>query len=257
MIEYFGRVLLDGRPHFATCVRDKVGLLTGSFLAETLPPVATWCPLDQVKILPPVMPRVVLAVGRNYRAHAAEFGNEVPAEPLFFLKQPGTVVADGDPVYLPSGMGRIDFEGELVVVIGRPAFRLSGPEEAQAAIFGYTIGNDITARELQKQDGQWTRAKGFETFGPIGPWIAQGLESQKLRLRTTVNQVVHQDGNTGDMIFSPADLVYRASQFMAFKPGDLLFTGTPEGVGPVKPQDLVQISIDGIGTLSNLMIGED
>lgn len=257
MIEYFGRVLFEGRSYFATRVADRVGLLTGSFLAETLPSVDTWCPRDQVKILPPVMPRVILAVGRNYRAHAAEFGNEVPSQPLFFLKQPGTVVADGDPVYLPSGIGRIDFEGELVVVMGRPAYRLSSPKEAQAAIFGYTIGNDVTARELQKTDGQWTRAKGFETFGPIGPWIVQGIESQNLHLTTSLNQVVHQDGNTGDMIFSPADLVYRASQFMAFKPGDLLFTGTPEGVGPVKPQDLVQITIDGIGTLSNLMKGED
>ena len=256
-MEYFGRVLFDGRPHFATRLGDKVGLLHGSFLAVTVPSVERWCPLDQVKVLPPVMPRVILAVGRNYRAHAAEFGNDVPVEPLFFLKQPGTVVADGDPVYLPSGMGRIDFEGELVVVIGRPAFRLSSPAEAEAAIFGYTIGNDVTARELQKKDGQWTRAKGFETFGPIGPWIARGIDSQNLHLTTTVNRMVHQDGNTGDMIFDPADLVYRASQFMAFQPGDLLFTGTPEGVGPVKPQDLVQVTIDGIGTLSNLMIGED
>lgn len=257
MTTYFGRVLFEGNARFAVKIDRLVGLLEQSFLTHPQFAVVEWHSLDEVRVLPPVTPRVVLAVGRNYRAHAAELGNEVPTEPLFFLKQPGTVIADGDSVLIPDNMGRIDFEGELVAVIGRRVFGLKNHQEAMDAIFGYTIGNDITARALQKRDGQWVRAKGFDTFGPIGPWIAQGLDSHNLRLVTTVNHTIHQDGNTQDMIFSVEDLVFRASQFMTLEPGDVIFTGTPEGVGPVQEGDVVQITIEGVGTLSNSIKNRD
>lgn len=249
--------MVDGQIFYARWESGKVGLLRDNFLTKPDAPVAEWRALEDVKLLPPVTPRTVLAVGRNYRAHAAELGNEVPSEPLFFLKQVGAVVADGEPVRIPRNMGRIDFEGELVLVIGTSCRQLSTMAEAAQCIWGYTIGNDVTARDLQKKDGQWVRAKGYDTFAPLGPWVVSGLDVEDLRLVTTVNQEVRQDGTTLHMIFSPADLVLRASQFMTLEPGDVIYTGTPEGIGPISEGDLVQITIDGIGTLSNLIKTRD
>lgn len=249
--------MVDGQIFYARWESGKVGLLRDNFLTKPDAPVAEWRALEDVKLLPPVTPRTVLAVGRNYRAHAAELGNEVPSEPLFFLKQVGALVGDGDPVRIPRNMGRIDFEGELVLVIGTSCRQLSTMAEAAQCIWGYTIGNDVTARDLQKKDGQWVRAKGYDTFAPLGPWVVSGLDVEDLRLVTTVNQEVRQDGTTLHMIFSPADLVLRASQFMTLEPGDVIYTGTPEGIGPISEGDLVQITIDGIGTLSNLIKTRD
>ncbi len=257
MTKHFGRVMVEGQIHFVRWENGQVGLLRDNFLTNPDAPVTTWRALEEVKILPPVEPRTVLAVGRNYQAHAAELGNAVPSEPLFFLKQVGSVVGDGAPVRIPVDMGRIDFEGELVLVIGKSCSQLTTIEEAAQCIWGYTIGNDVTARDLQKKDGQWVRAKGYDTFAPLGPWVVSGLDVEDLRLVTTINHAVRQDGTTRHMIFKPADLVLRASQFMTLEPGDVIYTGTPEGIGPIKDGDLVQITIDGIGTLSNLIKTRD
>ncbi len=243
--------MVDGQIHYARWEHGQVGLIGGDFLKNPDAPVTARWALEDVKLLAPVTPRTVLAVGRNYRAHAAELGNDVPSEPLFFLKQTGAIIGDGEPVRIPLNMGRMDFEGELVLVIGKSCSQLTTLDEAASCIWGYTIGNDITARDLQKKDGQWVRAKGYDTFAPMGPWAVSGLDVEDVRLVTTVNQRVRQDGTTRHMIFQPADLVLRASQFMTLEPGDVIFTGTPDGVGPISVGDLVQVTIDGIGTLSN------
>lgn len=257
MTKHFGRVLVDGQIHYARWENGQVGLLADNFLDNPDAPVTAWWSLEDVTLMPPVAPRTVLAVGRNYAAHAQELGNPVPSEPLFFLKQSGSVVGDGEPVRIPTDMGRMDFEGELVLIMGKKASQLKSLEEAAGTIWGYTIGNDVTARDLQKRDGQWVRAKGYDTFAPMGPWAVTGLDVEDLRLVTTVNQEVRQDGTTLHMIFKPADLVWRASQFMTLEPGDVIYTGTPEGIGPISVGDLVQITIDGIGTLSNLIKTRD
>jgi len=207
-------------------------------------------PLAEARLLAPVLPSKVVCVGRNYVEHAAELGNEVPAEPLLFLKPSTAVIGPEDPIRKPAICERLDHEGELAVVVGGLVRGVS-EDEAQDAILGYTCGNDVTARDLQSRDGQWTRAKGFDTFCPLGPWIETDLEAIGLDIECRVNDQVRQRGNTKDLTFTPASLVSYVSRIMTLLPGDVIMTGTPAGVGPMEPGDRVEVEIGGIGILAN------
>jgi 2-keto-4-pentenoate hydratase/2-oxohepta-3-ene-1,7-dioic acid hydratase in catechol pathway len=209
-------------------------------------------PLDQAVLLPPVEPSKIICVGRNYREHAAELGNEVPAEPLLFLKPSSSLLPPGGTILRPKVSGRTDYEGELGVVIARRCYRLRDDEDVRPYILGYTCVNDFTARDLQNKDGQWTRAKGFDSFCPVGPLVVEGLDPWSgVQVETRVNGEVRQSGNTRDFIF-PLDAILRyISQVMTLNPGDLIATGTPKGVGPVIAGDEIEVSIEGIGQLSN------
>jgi 2-keto-4-pentenoate hydratase/2-oxohepta-3-ene-1,7-dioic acid hydratase in catechol pathway len=211
--------------------------------------------LADVRLLAPVIPRSkVVAIGRNYAAHAAELGNDVPEEPLMFLKPNTSVIGPGDQIFYPPQSERVDYEGELAVVIGRIC-RDVPPEQATDVIFGYTIANDVTARDLQKKDVQFTRAKGFDSFCPLGPWIEDDLDPQAfvdgVRVQTYLNGDLVQDGSTKDLIFDIPTLVAHITSVMTLLPGDVILTGTPEGVGPMQPGDEVEVSIEGLGALTN------
>jgi 2-keto-4-pentenoate hydratase/2-oxohepta-3-ene-1,7-dioic acid hydratase in catechol pathway len=198
----------------------------------------------------PPPPSKIVAVGRNYREHAAELGNLVPEEPLLFLKAPSSLVLDGGEIVLPPESSRVDYEGELALVIGRRV--KSWPQEKWLeALAGVCCANDVTARDLQKKDGQFARAKSFDTFCPVGPAIVAGLDASDLAIETRVNGVVKQSSRTSSMEFSPAFLVAYVSRMMTLLPGDLILTGTPAGVGPLAPGDVVEVEIEGIGVLSN------
>jgi 2-keto-4-pentenoate hydratase/2-oxohepta-3-ene-1,7-dioic acid hydratase in catechol pathway len=208
-------------------------------------------PLADVRLLSPVLPRSkVIGIGRNYAAHAAEMGSDVPTEPLMFMKPNTSVVGPGDPVFYPRQSSEVHYEGELAVVIGRIC-RDVPAEKAADVIWGYTVGNDVTARDLQRSDVQFTRAKGFDSFCPLGPWVETELDVSDLRVRTFLNGDLKQDGTTKDMIFDVPALVAHVSAVMTLLPGDVILTGTPEGVGPMQVGDEVEISISGIGNLTN------
>ena len=208
--------------------------------------------LKTVRLLPPSAPTKIVCVGRNYPEHARELGNEPPAEPLIFLKPPSSLNAHGAPVIYPEIAERVDFEGELGVVIGRRTRRIRAADYLRH-VAGYTIVNDITARDLQKKDGQWTRAKGCDTFCPVGPWLVlkEEVDFDALRIVTRVNGEVRQDAAVSQMIFSVGAILEFVSQFMTLEPGDLIATGTPPGVGPVNPGDRVEVEISGLGILEN------
>jgi 2-keto-4-pentenoate hydratase/2-oxohepta-3-ene-1,7-dioic acid hydratase in catechol pathway len=208
-----------------------------------------------LRLLAPVVPTKIIGIGRNYRAHAAELNNEVPKQPLMFLKPPSSLSDPGAPVLLPPESQRVDYEGELAVVIGKRCRRIA-PSEALSAVFGYSIACDVTARDLQKSDAQWTRGKGFDTFCPLGPYVVSGLDASNLELELLVNEQRRQHGRTSDMIFDLASLVSYASAVMTLEPGDLILTGTPEGVGPLVDGDRVQIRIEGLGELAFAVTGE-
>jgi len=213
--------------------------------------------LADVRLLAPVLPRSkVVGIGRNYAAHAAELGNEVPEEPLMFLKPNTSVVGPGDPVFYPPQTQDLHYEGELAVVIGRIC-RDVPREQATDVIHGYTVGNDVTARDLQRKDGQFTRAKGFDSFCPLGPWVETELDVSDLRLQTFLNGEVKQDGRTSDLIFDVPTLVAYVTSVMTLLPGDVILTGTPEGVGPMNAGDEVEVSIQGIGSLTNKVVPRD
>jgi len=212
-------------------------------------PTGQVVPLEKTELLAPVEPFKILCVGRNYAAHAKELGNEVPAEPLLFLKPKTSLVGHGGVVVLPRESSRVEHEAELGVVIGKTA-RNVPRERAMEHVFGYTCVCDVTARDLQRKDGQWTRAKGFDTFCPTGPWIETSLDPAALRVRCLVNDAVRQDGTTAQMVFDVAALVAYASGIMTLEPGDLLVTGTPEGVGPLVAGDRLVVEIEGIGSLA-------
>jgi 2-keto-4-pentenoate hydratase/2-oxohepta-3-ene-1,7-dioic acid hydratase in catechol pathway len=209
-------------------------------------------PLSRVRLLPAVSPSKIVCVGRNYAEHARELGNEVPQEPLIFLKPPSSLNAHGAPVFYPTLSQRVDFEGELGVVIGRRAVRIHAAD-SRKYIAGYTIVNDVTARDLQKKDGQWTRGKGFDTFCPVGPWWVpkEEVDFDSLRVITRVNGEVRQEAPVTEMLFSVGAVLEFISQCMTLEPGDLVATGTPPGVGPVQPGDSVQVEIPGLGILEN------
>ena len=208
-------------------------------------------PLAEAKLLAPVIPRSkVVAVGKNYHDHAAEMGGEAPAEPLLFLKPNTSVIGPGDAIVLPPQSERVEFEGELAVVIGRVARRVS-EADAASVVFGYTIANDVTARDLQRSDGQWTRAKGFDTFCPLGPVIDTELDLERGTIETSVNGERRQEGRLADMVHSIPAIVAYASNVFTLLPGDVILTGTPAGVGPIVAGDTVEVSVSGLGTLAN------
>ena len=228
---------------------DEIQVLKGTFFEDPLP-TGESIPLDDVRLLAPVLPSKLVCVGKNYAAHAAEFGMQVPEEPLLFLKPSTAVIGPNDPIELLPISRRIDYEGELAVVIGRLA-RGVRAEEAFQVILGYTCANDVTLRDLQKADDQWARAKGFDGSAPIGPWIETDLDPNEATVLTRLNGEVRQQGSTADLVFGVATLIEYITTFMTLLPGDLLLTGTPEGVGPLAEGDVVEIEVEGVGTLRN------
>jgi 2-keto-4-pentenoate hydratase/2-oxohepta-3-ene-1,7-dioic acid hydratase in catechol pathway len=213
--------------------------------------------LDEVRLLAPVQPSKIVCIGRNYREHAAELGHDVPLEPLIFLKPPSSLLAPGQTIIRPKIAERVDHEGELGVVIGKQCRHLGLDEDVKRYIRGYSCVNDVTARDLQNKDGQWTRAKGFDSFCPVGPIVTDQIDPwEGTALETRVNGEVRQQGNTRDFIF-PLDVVIRhISQVMTLLPGDLIATGTPKGVGPLHAGDVVEVTVQGIGTLRNPVADE-
>lgn len=228
---------------------DIIRVLRGTFFEDPVP-TGEEVPLDDVRLLAPVLPSKLVCVGRNYAAHAAEFGMEVPEEPLLFLKPSTSVIGPGDPIRLLPISRRVDHEGELAVVIGRIA-RNVRTEDAAKHVLGYTCANDVTLRDLQRTDDQWARAKGFDGSCPLGPWIETDLDPTDVRVETRVNGEIRQAGRTSDMVFGVATLIEYVTSFMTLLPGDAILTGTPEGVGRLAPGDVVEVEVDGVGTLSN------
>ncbi|QDZ39453.1 fumarylacetoacetate hydrolase family protein [Euhalothece natronophila Z-M001] len=212
---------------------------------------------ETYQLLSPCAPTKVIAVGKNYQQHATEMGGEVPQEPLIFLKPPTAVTAHQKPIYYPPVSQRVDYEGELALVIGERTHQCP-PEQARSRIWGYTIANDVTARDLQKKDGQWTRAKGFDSFCPLGPWIVRDLNTAA-KLQTFVNEETEprQAAFLNEMVFSVEMLLSYISEIMTLAPGDVILTGTPQGIGPMQISDRVRIEIEGIGSLENHLINSD
>lgn len=209
--------------------------------------------LSSVRLLAPCTPTKIVCVGRNYLAHAREMGNDLPAAPLLFFKPPSAVLDPGSDIVYPKQSSRVDYEGELGVVIGRRCRNVTR-REAPDVIRGYTVFNDVTARDLQATDGQWARAKGFDTFAPFGPCIANELDPARLRVRTLLNGSVRQDAPTDSMIFDVPTLVEYISAVFTLEPGDVIATGTPSGIGPMQPGDEVRVEIEGIGALVNTVV---
>jgi 2-keto-4-pentenoate hydratase/2-oxohepta-3-ene-1,7-dioic acid hydratase in catechol pathway len=261
------RFLLDDQPHYGK-VEDRAGepcivdltsapeedlafrILHGrsTSISFTFEPTS----LSEAKLLPPVTPSKIVCVGRNYCDHAKELGNEVPAEPLLFFKPPSSLLAPGGVIRMPAVSARVDFEGELALVVGRRATKLAPNADWRSYVRGYTLANDVTARDLQKKDGQWTRAKGFDTFCPVGPIVSDELDpAAGLTIETRVNGELRQHGSTLDFIFSIPELLAYITAAITLEPGDLILTGTPSGVGPLQAGDSVEVSIPGLGVLSN------
>jgi 2-keto-4-pentenoate hydratase/2-oxohepta-3-ene-1,7-dioic acid hydratase in catechol pathway len=213
--------------------------------------------MSDVRLLAPVIPRSkVIGIGKNYAAHAAEMGGDVPSEPLMFLKPNTSVAGPSDPVFYPRQSSEVHYEGELAVVIGRIC-RDVPPDRVGDVVYGYTVGNDVTARDLQRSDVQFTRAKGFDSFCPLGPWIETELDTSDLRVTTHLNGDLMQDGSTKDMVFDVPALVAYVSSVMTLLPGDVILTGTPEGVGPMNVGDEVEVTVSGIGSLTNKVVARD
>lgn len=210
--------------------------------------------ISETLLLPPVSPSKIVAVGRNYKDHAIEMGRPLPAEPLIFLKPPSAVIGTNDIIVYPGMSKRVDYEGELAVVIKKRASQLEDDADVFEYILGYSCFNDVTARDLQDKDGQWTRGKSFDTFASIGPCIATNLDPSRLRLKTFLNGKLRQSGNTKNFIFPIPVLIRFISQVMTLLPGDIITTGTPAGIGPMHPGDRVDVQIEGIGTLSNTVM---
>jgi 2-keto-4-pentenoate hydratase/2-oxohepta-3-ene-1,7-dioic acid hydratase in catechol pathway len=242
--------------------RYRKRILTGILKEEFLFPIAgsvfgdfkigsSPIPIGEVRVLPPVLPTKIIGIGRNYRAHAEELGNPLPEEPLIFLKPPTAVIGHLDRIVHPAMAGRVDYEGEVAVVIKKKARGLDDDAPVSDHILGYACFNDVTARDLQKKDVQFTRAKSFDTFAALGPCVVTGLDPAALRLKTFLNGKLVQSGNTADLIFSIPALVRFLSRVMTLNPGDVIATGTPAGVGPMTPGDRVDVQIEGIGVLSN------
>lgn len=234
---------------------EKIAEVTGDPLYTKIELTGATHLVDEVRLLAPVIPRSkVIGIGRNYADHAAEMGTDVPAEPLMFLIPNTAVVGPGDPVVIPPQTTEVSYEGELAVVIGRMCKDVE-PDDVGKVVYGYTCANDVTARDLQRTDGQWARAKGFDTFCPLGPWIETDLDPGDLSLVTRRDGEVVQDGTTADMVHQVAALVSYASRAFTLLPGDVILTGTPAGVGPVVAGQRVEVEIEGIGTLSNPFVG--
>jgi 2-keto-4-pentenoate hydratase/2-oxohepta-3-ene-1,7-dioic acid hydratase in catechol pathway len=236
---------------------ESVAVVAGDPLYRPVQFTGERLPLGDVRLLAPVIPRSkIVGVGRNYADHAAEFGQVVPEEPLLFLKPNTAVIGPGDAIVLPRQSHEVHFEGELAVVIGKLC-RDVPTERALDVIFAYTVGNDVTARDLQRTDDQWARAKGFDTFCPLGPWLETEPDPADLTLRTVVNGEVKQDVRTSKLIFDIPTLVAYISAAFTLLPGDVILTGTPAGVGPIVAGDRVEVTVEGIGTLDNRVVSRD
>lgn len=216
-------------------------------------PTETLVPFDRARLLAPVFPTKIVGVGRNYAEHAAEFGGSVPEEPVIFLKPATAVIGPGAAVVLPPESAEVHHEAELAVVVGRVAHRVAA-EDAGGFILGYTAANDVSARDLQRRDGQWVRAKGFDTFCPLGPAIETELDPAGLSISCKVNGEIRQQASTADMVFGVAELFAFISRVMTLLPGDVILTGTPAGVGPIRPGDRMEVAVEGIGVLVNTVV---
>lgn len=221
-------------------------------------PFAAWEPegvvsLPHAQLLAPVVPTKVVCVGINYREHAREMGHAIPAEPVIFMKPPTSVIGHGAEIHIPQGLASVDYEAELAVVLGRRT-RKASPAEAKAHILGYMCANDVTSRELQRTDGQWTRAKGFDTFCPLGPWVETDIDPCDVLVQSFVNGELRQEARTSDMLFNPFELVSFISHVMTLLPGDVVLTGTPSGIGAMVSGDVVEVRIEGIGSLINHVV---
>jgi 2-keto-4-pentenoate hydratase/2-oxohepta-3-ene-1,7-dioic acid hydratase in catechol pathway len=248
---------------FRSADRIATGVVEGEFVRplqgtffENPIPTGEDIPLAQVRLLAPVIPSKVVAIGKNYLEHAEEMGGPVPEEPIIFLKPSTSVIGPEDPIPYPRISERVDHEGELAIVIGRLARRVKA-EEAGKFILGYTCGNDVTARDLQLKDGQWSRAKGFDGFCPLGPWVETQLDPTDVEVLCRVNGDVRQNARTSQLAFGPATLVEFITQVMTLLPGDVILTGTPAGVSPVQPGDEIEVDIEGIGVLANGVVQGD
>jgi len=250
MILHLFRILYQQRSSYAVLQNDRFFFvdLTGG---ETPLHAERSAPIQECKILPPTIPSKIIGVGLNYRDHAQERNKTIPSEPLIFLKPTSALLANNEQIVLPRVSARVDPEGELAVVIGQPASMIPSVEDARRCIFGYSCFNDVTARDLQDKDVQYTRAKGFDTFAPYGPCVAIGLDASDLAITTRVNGQTRQSSRTSQLIFSPEYLVWYVSNIMSLAPGDVITTGTPSGIAPIVSGDTVEIEIESIGVLRN------
>jgi len=242
------------KPKYGWLLDDKVGEIGGNIFGRYQRKEAE-TPLADVKLLAPSEPTKILCVGRNYVEHAKELGNEVPKIPLIFMKPPSSVISNGETIILPPQSAQVEHEAELVVVIGKRGRHIT-TENAKKHILGYTVGNDVTARDLQKSDSQWTRAKGFDTFCPFGPWIDTEFDPADSVVTCRVNGQMRQMASTRDMVFNVGVLISYISSVMTLEPGDLIFTGTPSGVGQLKDGDEVSVEIEGLGEIKNKVKSE-
>jgi 2-keto-4-pentenoate hydratase/2-oxohepta-3-ene-1,7-dioic acid hydratase in catechol pathway len=249
------------RVTHATFAKPRYGFIEGStfqpldeeawFDTPAAEHSAPSLPLEEVRLLAPVAPSKIVCVGRNYREHAEELGNQMPDEPLLFLKAPSSIIADGDTIELPKESKQVEHEGELGVIIGRKARRISADDDPLSFVLGYTCINDVTARDLQRKDVQFTRGKSFDTFCPTGPLIVTDLNPLDLEVTTRLNGEVKQLARTSNMAFSVPFLIRYISNIMTLQPGDLIATGTPAGVSPMKRGDVVEVEVEGVGVLRN------
>jgi 2-keto-4-pentenoate hydratase/2-oxohepta-3-ene-1,7-dioic acid hydratase in catechol pathway len=244
----------DRRPAYGLLEDKIVYTLDGGPFAAISPgrPVGS---LDALRLVAPCEPSKIIAIGCNYLEHAAEHGAEVPPEPLIFLKPPSSIIGPAAPIVLPSQSKQVEHEAELVAVIGRRGSQIDR-RSARDYLLGFTCGNDVTARDLQRADGQWTRSKGFDTFCPLGPWIETDLDSTDVGVVARVNGEMRQHGHTPDMIYDLSTLISYISHVMTLEPGDVIMTGTPAGVGPLIPGDIVEVEVEGIGILRNPVVGQ-
>ena len=251
------RFLQGGQPAYGVLQEETLALIKGSPFGDFVVGPERW-PIGEVKLLPPAEPSKIVAVGVNYRDHALERGRGLPEEPLLFLKPPSAVVGPSDIILYPRMSKRVDFEGELALVIKKTARHLADEEPVGDYILGYTCFNDVTARDLQDKDVQFTRAKSFDTFASIGPCLVTDLDPSDLKIKTFLNGKLKQSSSTRNLIFPVATLVRFISRIMTLAPGDVITTGTPAGIGPMQPGDKVDVQIEGIGTLSNsvMKVGE-
>lgn len=242
------RLLIDGDCRYGLADADTVTLISDEPFAAFEPEGNL--PLSKAQLLAPITPTKVVCVGLNYKNHIAEMGHDMPVEPVIFIKPPTAVIGPGQAIPVPPGVGRVDYEAELGVVIGRRTHKASA-YEAEANVLGFTCSNDVTARDLQKRDGQWARAKGFDGFCPVGPWIETDVDPSDLTVECFVNGHLKQQASTRDMLFSPYELVSFVSNVMTLVPGDIVLTGTPGGIGPLAPGDSVEVRISDVGSLVN------
>ncbi len=246
------RFTVDNKTKYGILNNDIVQAITGKPYGK-IKLIDEYYPINQIKLLAPCEPSKIVALGLNYAAHGVEFNQAMPKSPLIFIKPSTAVIGPEDTIIYPSSSQQVDYEAELGVVIKKTASHVA-KENAFDYVLGYTCVNDVTARDQQKSDGQWTRAKSYDTFAPMGPWIETEINPNKLTLETYVNGILKQHGNTEDLVFSVDYLIYFISNIMTLLPGDVIATGTPNGVGPIQPGDKVEIKIESIGTLKNNVI---